>query len=112
MSIFSQLYLPRIPQNHKFQTLPFQRICRSPLPTQRKKMDKEIIRHLSTKGDGNGRKNTLMNVAMVTVPAAFQNWKTVYIFSHDDMIPGLNEFSEYFFSLVIEMLGFLIFERC
>lgn len=94
MRIFSQLYLPRIPQNHKFQTLPFQRICRSPLPAQRLKMDKEITRHLSTKGDGNGGKNTLMTVAMVIVPAVFQNWKTVYIFSHDDMslrTPGLNK---------------------
>lgn len=83
MRISRQLYFLRIPLNDRFQTLPFQRTCRSPLTVWRWQTDKEIAQHPSTKGDGNGKRTTLMAVAPVAVQAAFQSWKTVCIFSRD-----------------------------
>lgn len=83
MRISSQLYFPRIPLNYKFQTLRFQRTCRFPPTVWRRQTDKEVAQHSSTKGDENGKRTTLMAVAPVTVQAAYQSWKTVYIFSHD-----------------------------
>lgn len=94
MRISSQLYSPRIPQNYKFQTLPLQRSCRSPLTVWRRETDKEISRHPSTKGDENGRRGTSMAVAAATVPAAFQSCRTVCIFSQDHaglLMPSLHQ---------------------